>query len=108
MLLDPYCRLVIDNEDNIHLAHLTNDREVNLSYVVQFDTTSFRKILNPFTVWCIIQENMTSSRTHDNEPWNFVETAMAKIPNAGFTKSSEIKIVQSLVILSVLEKNEGK
>ena len=28
---------------------------------------------------------MTVSGTHDNEPWNFVECAMAKVPG-GFTK----------------------
>jgi hypothetical protein len=89
MLLDPNCRLVNEDEDNIHLINVANDWEINISSVVQFDTTEFRnKILNLFKIWRIIQENETISGTHDNEPWNFVETAMAKIPNSAFTKSS--------------------
>jgi hypothetical protein len=87
MLLDPYCRLVIVDEDNIRLVNLANDEEINLSSVLQLDTTSFRKVLNLLKIRRIIQENIAISGTNDNEPWNFVETAMAKIPNAGFTKS---------------------
>jgi hypothetical protein len=70
MLLDPYCRLVFEDEDNIHLVNLANDGEINLSSVIQFDTTAFRKkILNLFKIWRIIQEeNMTISGTHNNEP----------------------------------------
>ena len=69
MLLDPYCRLVIEEVDNIHLVNLANDGEINLSSVVQFDTTAFRKkILNLFKMRRIIYENMTISVTHDNEP----------------------------------------
>ena len=33
-----------------------------------------------------MKENMTVSGTHDNEPWNFVESAMTKVP--GFTRIS--------------------
>jgi hypothetical protein len=33
-----------------------------------------------------MKENMTVSGTHDNEPWNFVESTMTKLP--GFTKIS--------------------
>ncbi|KAI2490773.1 hypothetical protein MHU86_23797 [Fragilaria crotonensis] len=32
-----------------------------------------------------MKENMTVSGTHDNEPWNFVESAMTKVQ--GFTKT---------------------
>jgi hypothetical protein len=85
MLLDPYCRLVIEDEENIHLVNLTNGGEINLSSVVQFDTPACRKkILHLFKIWRIIQENMTISGTHSNESWNIVVTAMAKISNAGF------------------------
>jgi hypothetical protein len=86
---DPYNSLVIDDEDDVHLAELSSDSQINLSSVVQFDTTSFRKkILNLFKIRRIMQENMTVSGTHDNEPWNFVEVAMSKLPGAGFTKAS--------------------
>ena len=54
--------------------------------VNQFETKAFRKnFLDLFKIRRTMKENMTVSGTHDNEPWNFVECAMAKV-QGGFTK----------------------
>lgn len=56
--------------------------------VNQFDTDAFRKKIHDlFKIRRIMKENMTISGTHDNEPWNFVESAMVRSGlRGGFTK----------------------
>ena len=74
-------------DDDPHIASLETDRANNLIYVNQFKMKAFRKkILDLIKIRRFMNENMTVSGTHDNEPWNFVESAMTKVP--GFTKIS--------------------
>ena len=83
---DPFSSILNIDEDP-HIASLKTDRSINLLDINQFETKAFRKkILDLFKIRRIMKENMTVSGTHDNEPWNFVETAMTKVP--GFTKIS--------------------
>ncbi len=71
--------------DDLYLYDLAEDPEVNLLCVVQFDTEAFRKkILDLFRIRRKMKENMTVSGTHDSDPWNFVECAMAG--TRGFSK----------------------
>jgi hypothetical protein len=81
---DPFSSIL--NEDNDpHISDLKNDKAINLLDINQFETKAFRKkILDLFKIRRIMKENMTVSGTHDNEPWNFVESAMTKVQ--GFTK----------------------
>jgi hypothetical protein len=81
---DPFSS-ILNVDDDPHIASLETDRAINLMEVNQFETKAFRKkILDLFKIRRIMKENMTVSGTHDNEPWNFVECAMLKVP--GFTK----------------------
>jgi hypothetical protein len=81
---DPFSS-ILNVDDDPHIASLETDRAINLMEVNQFETKAFRrKILDLFKIRRIMKENMTVSGTHDNEPWNFVECAMMKVP--GFTK----------------------
>jgi hypothetical protein len=75
--LDGYYRFIIEVEDAIHLVELANDKEINLSSLVRFNTIAFRKVLNLFKIRRIKPENLVTSGAHDNEPMNFVETAMS-------------------------------
>ena len=80
---------ILNDDDDIHVESLLEtDRFVNLMEVNQFETKAFRKkILDLFKIRRVMQENMTVSGTHDNEPWNFVESAMASSgQGGGFTK----------------------
>ena len=53
--------------------------------VDQYKTPAFwKKILDLFKIRRCMKENMSVSGTHDNDAWNFIESAMAKTP--GFTK----------------------
>jgi hypothetical protein len=71
--------------DDLYLCDLAEDPKVNLLCVVQFDTEAFRKkILDLFRICRKMKENMTVSGTHDSDPWNFVECAMAG--TRGFSK----------------------
>ncbi|KAI2489793.1 hypothetical protein MHU86_24787 [Fragilaria crotonensis] len=81
---DSFSTLVFPPYD-LYLCDLVEDPEVNLLCVVQFDTEAFRKkILDLFRIRRKMKENMTVSGTHDSDPWNFVECAMAG--TQGFTK----------------------
>ena len=72
-------------ENDPHLSYLLTDRSLNLMEVDQYETSAFwKKILDLFKIRLCIKENMTVSGTHDNDAWNFIESAMAKMP--GFTK----------------------
>ena len=83
---DPFS-LILNTDDDAHIASLVTDRAINLLDVNQFETKAFRKkILDLFKIRRVMKENMTVSGTHDNEPWNFVESAMTNVP--GFTKIS--------------------
>jgi hypothetical protein len=74
-------------DDDPHIASLETDRANNLIYVYQFKMKAFRKkILDLIKIRRFMNEIMTVSGTHDNEPWNFVTYAMTKVP--GFTKIS--------------------
>lgn len=71
--------------DDLYLCDLADDPEINLLCIVQFDTEAFRKkILDLFRIRRKMKENMTVSGTHDSDPWNFVECAMAG--TRGFSK----------------------
>jgi hypothetical protein len=81
--------LILNDDDDLHIhSLLETDRFINLMEVNQFDTKAFRKkIYDLFKIRRIMQENMTVSGTHDNESWNFVESAMATSGlGGGFTK----------------------
>lgn len=81
---DSFSTLVFPPDD-LYVCDLAEDPEVNLLCVVQFDTEAFRKkILDLFRICRKMKENMTVSGTHDSNPWNFVECAMAG--TRGFTK----------------------
>jgi hypothetical protein len=85
-----------DNDDFTKIINTTNDhyilelqanREINLRNVMTFSSDVFKKkITNLFRIRQKIKERMTTSGTHDNNPWNFVEGAMRLYP--GFTKIS--------------------
>lgn len=84
---DPFSTILNDDHDPHIEGSLETDKAINLLEVNQFDTKAFRKkILDLFKIRRIMKENMTVSGTHDNEPWNFVESAMTKVQ--GFTKIS--------------------
>jgi hypothetical protein len=71
--------------DDIYLADLEIDSDINLLCVDQFETEAFRKkIMDLFKIRRKMKQNMTESGTHDSDPWNFVECAMSGI--SGFTK----------------------
>jgi hypothetical protein len=76
-----------DNDPHISIG-LVDDKHINLMQVSQFDTKAFRKKINDlFKIRRRMKENMTVSGTHDNEAWNFVESAMASSGcKGGFTK----------------------
>jgi hypothetical protein len=83
---DPFS-LILNIDDDPHIASLETDRAINFQDVNQFEMKAFRKkILDLLKIRRVMKENMTVSGTHDNEPWNFVESAMTKVP--GFTKIS--------------------
>jgi hypothetical protein len=79
--------LNMDNDPHIAIG-LVDDKQINLMQVSQFDTKAFRKKINDlFKIRRRMKENMTVSGTHDNEAWNFVESAMASSGcKGGFTK----------------------
>ncbi len=79
--------MILNIDDDPHIASLETDRVINLLDVNQFDAKAFRKkILDLFKIQRVMKESMTVSGTHDNESWNFVESAMTKV--LGFTKIS--------------------
>jgi hypothetical protein len=82
--IDDFAILVFPPDDT-HLNDLMNNPDVNLKNVDSFTSEAFRKkINNLFKVRRTMQKNMHQSGTHDNEAWNFVETAMKELP--GLTK----------------------
>jgi hypothetical protein len=81
---DNFCSLIFPPDD-IYLADLEIDSDINLLCVDQFETEAFRKkIMDLFKIRRKMKQNMTESGTHDSDPWNFVECAMSGI--SGFTK----------------------
>jgi hypothetical protein len=83
---DSFCSLIFPPDD-LYLADLVCDTDINLLCVDQFETEAFRKkIMDLFKIRRKMKQNMTESGTHDSDPWNFVECAMSGI--SGFTKMS--------------------
>jgi hypothetical protein len=81
---DDFATLVFP-QDDIYLAALQDNPDVDLNKYDQMTPDAFRKkVVTLFKVRRLMQKNMTQSGTHDNEPWNFVEVAMKEF--TGLTK----------------------
>jgi hypothetical protein len=73
---DEFEKLVFPSDD-MYLDELVNNKEINLRVVDNYQTESFRKkITTLFKIRRTMKKNMTTSGTHDSDPWNFVEAAM--------------------------------
>ena len=84
---DEFTTLIVSYDDPV-LADLDVNEEVDLAQFEQMETNAFRKkCLDLFKVRSIMKENMTKSRTHDSDPYNFVEVAMR-----GFTGLTPISV----------------
>ena len=84
---DEFSTLIVSYEDPV-LADLDVNEEVDLEQFEQMETNTFqKKCLDLFKVCSIMKENMTKSRTHDSDPYNFVEVAMR-----GFTGLAPISV----------------
>ena len=84
---DEFATLTISYEDPV-LADLDTNEEVDLAQFEQMETNAFqKKCLDLFKVRSIMKENMTKSRTHDSDPYNFIEVAMR-----GFTGLTPISV----------------
>ena len=84
---DEFTTLIVSYKDPV-LADLDMDEEVDLAKFEQMETNAFqKKCLDLFKVWSIMKENMMKSRTHDSDPYNFVEVAMR-----GFTGFTPISV----------------
>jgi hypothetical protein len=82
-----YFSKIVNEGNDIYLKELIENKEINLNKVMQFDSDAFKKkITNLFKIRNKMKENMTTSGTHDNNAWNFVEAAMRHVP--GYTKIS--------------------
>ncbi len=65
---DPFL-LILNIDDDPHIASLETERAIDLLDVNQFETKAFRKkILDLFKIRRVMKENMTVSGTHYNEP----------------------------------------
>jgi hypothetical protein len=63
--------------DDVYLAALQDNPDINLSNVDPFTPDAFKKKIHTlFKVRRLMKKNMTQSGTHDNDPYNFVEIAM--------------------------------
>ena len=84
---DEFATLIVSYEDPV-LADLDTNEEVDLAQFEQMETNAFqKKCLDLFKVWSIMKENMMKSRTHDSDPYNFVEVAVR-----GFTGLTPISV----------------
>ena len=73
---DEFTTLIVSYKDPV-LADLDTNEEVDLAQFEQMETNAFqKKCLDLFKVRSIMKENMMKSRTHDSDPYNFVEVAM--------------------------------
>ena len=84
---DEFTTLIVSYEDPV-LADLDANEEVDPAQFEQMETNAFRKkCLDLFKVRSIMKENMTKSRTHDSDPYNFVKVAMR-----GFTGLTPVSV----------------
>jgi hypothetical protein len=85
---DCYCDLVIPS-GNHYLRNLTTNPHINLRNVDVFSMEGFRKkVLDLFAVRGVMKTNMHASGTHDSDPWNFVQHALATVKPSGLTHVS--------------------
>jgi hypothetical protein len=82
---DCYCDLVIPS-GNHYLRDLTTNLHINLRNVDVFSTEGFcKKVLDLFAVRGVMRTNMHASGTHNSDPWNFVQQALATVKPSGLT-----------------------
>jgi hypothetical protein len=58
---------------------MLSDPNINLNNVSAWDTEVFKsKIAYLFKICRIMKENMSTSGTHDSDPWSFVQGAISR------------------------------
>jgi hypothetical protein len=78
---------IVNSNDDDYIKELAANKVIDLRKVMQYDPAAFKKkITNLCKIRKLMVDNMTTSGTHDNKPWNFVEAAMQQYP--GYTKIS--------------------
>ena len=83
-----------DDEDSSALLILLSTEDKHYEELNELDMGQFdymapeaikKKVLLLFKVRRIMQQNMTTSGEHDNDPYNFVEVAMRKVGRGGLS-----------------------
>jgi hypothetical protein len=83
---DPDYSVLVVPEGDEHISDLRNQPGIDLARVEPYDTENFRrKIMDFFAIRKIMKTNMTTSGTHESDPWNFIQQAIKASKCTGVT-----------------------